>query len=78
MVGRPPKGAEKLVPRSVRLTAAEHDAIDRIARREGMTPAEYRRVVFQRIIRGDMTKQPESWKDRLDIIDSKGVSRGQV
>jgi hypothetical protein len=45
-----PKGAAKLIPRSFRMTAAEHAQIDRIAQKLGKTPAELMRDTFRMVI----------------------------
>jgi hypothetical protein len=52
-----PKGPAKLIPRSFRMTAAEHAQIDRIAQKLGKPPAELMRdtfrIVIQKSIGGD-------------------------
>lgn len=45
-----PKGPAKLIPRSFRMTAAEHAQIDRIAQKLGKTPADMMRDTFREII----------------------------
>mgnify|MGYP000932307819 CR=1 FL=1 len=42
-MSRPAKGAGKLIPKPVRLTADEHRRTEQSAQRRGMTPAEFRR-----------------------------------